>query len=278
MVRVIEGYEPYEFIRFFPWWQDADINGNPPTNLLGKFDALSLIQKPHLATESQLIDYGNGEMVLYRVGSKGEIIEVPKMSNIALFSGDCYLVHYVVTVSFSSNLTNPLILYAVPVMCTYYKPHSLPHSRPKQTAKVQPNQMSRIFCICGRENSVRLKQLYKAKPLLKNMVVVCVRMLCISVFTRIWSHRIFCKSSRVDWLYSKENVSTLIRMAVAVYIPIHICWRWLAMLHIIRRQFKFQAKLLILLHTIVLSFVRLMGIIGFGVVPAQLVRLKSNKS
>lgn len=99
MVRVIEGYEPYEFIRFFPWWQDADINGNPPANRLGKFDALSLIQKPHLATESQLIDYGNGEMVIYRVGTKGEIIEIPKMTNIALFSGDCYLVHYIVTVS-----------------------------------------------------------------------------------------------------------------------------------------------------------------------------------
>lgn len=99
MVRIIDGYEPYEFIRFFPWWQDADINGNPPTNLLGKFDALSLIQKPHLATESQLMDYGNGEIIIYRVGGKGDIIEVPKMNNIALFSGDCYLVHYVITVS-----------------------------------------------------------------------------------------------------------------------------------------------------------------------------------
>lgn len=98
VVRVIEGYEPYEFIRFFPWWQDFDLNGNRPTNLLGKFDALSLIQRPHLAAESQLIDDGHGEMVIYRVGAKGDIVEVPKRSNIALFSGDCYLIHYVLTV------------------------------------------------------------------------------------------------------------------------------------------------------------------------------------
>lgn len=99
VVRVIEGYEPYEFVRFFPWWQDFDINGNRPANLLGKYDALSLIQRPHLAAESQLIDDGHGEMVVYRVGPKGDIIEIPKRNNISLFSGDCYLIHYIVTVS-----------------------------------------------------------------------------------------------------------------------------------------------------------------------------------
>lgn len=99
VVRVIQGYEPYEFIRFFPLWQDVDLNGNRPTmNLLGKFDALSLIQRPHLAAESQLIDDGHGEMIIYRVSAKGEIVEVPKRNNIALFSGDCYLIHYVLTV------------------------------------------------------------------------------------------------------------------------------------------------------------------------------------
>lgn len=94
----MEGYEPYEFVRFFPWWQDFDVNGNRPANLLGKYDALSLIQRPHLAAESQLIDNGQGEMVIYRVGPKGDIIEIPKRNNVALFSGDCYLIHYVVTV------------------------------------------------------------------------------------------------------------------------------------------------------------------------------------
>lgn len=96
---MIEGYEPYEFVRFFPWWQDFDMNGNRPANLLGKYDALSLIQRPHLAAESQLIDDGHGEMVIYRVGAKGDIVEIPKRNNIALFSGDCYLIHYIVTVS-----------------------------------------------------------------------------------------------------------------------------------------------------------------------------------
>lgn len=85
-------------MRFFPWWQDFDVNGNRPANLLGKYDALSLIQRPHLAAESQLIDNGQGEMIIYRVGPKGDIIEIPKRNNVALFSGDCYLIHYVVTV------------------------------------------------------------------------------------------------------------------------------------------------------------------------------------
>lgn len=98
VARVVEGYEPYEFIKFFPWWVDSDINGNRTANLLGKFDALSLIQRPYLAAESQLIDDGQGDLAIYRVGSNGEIIEIPKRNNVALFSGDCYLMHYIVQV------------------------------------------------------------------------------------------------------------------------------------------------------------------------------------
>lgn len=93
------------------------MNGNRPANLLGKYDAMSLIQRPHLAAESQLIDDGHGEMVIYRVGAKGDIIEIPKRNNIALFSGDCYLIHYIVTVSYSlytlSILFNCFVSYFV---------------------------------------------------------------------------------------------------------------------------------------------------------------------
>lgn len=109
VVRVIEGYEPYEFVRFFPWWQDFDMNGNRPANLLGKYDAMSLIQRPHVAAESQLMDDGSGEMIIYRVGPKGDIIEIPKRNNIALFSGDCYLIHYIVTVCLPSNTAFQLL-------------------------------------------------------------------------------------------------------------------------------------------------------------------------
>lgn len=97
---MIDGYEPYEFIRLFPWWHVNDPFSNKQTNQLGKFDALSLIQRPYLAAESQLIDDGHGELTIYRVsGSNGDIVEIPKRKNIALFSGDCYLIHYVVAVS-----------------------------------------------------------------------------------------------------------------------------------------------------------------------------------
>lgn len=99
MIRVVDGYEPYEFIRIFPWWHGTDRFGSKPANLLGKFDALSLIQRPDLASESQLIDDGHGEITIYRITEgNGEIVEVPKRKNIALFSGDCYLIHYVVVV------------------------------------------------------------------------------------------------------------------------------------------------------------------------------------
>lgn len=137
-MRVIEGYEPYEFIRFFPWWQDSDINGNRSINLLGKFDALSLITKPHLAAESQIIDYGNGEVVMYRIGGKGDIVEVPKRSNIALFSGDCYLIHYVVTVCISFFV---FFTFFINLIKFYLKSHPQHCSRLKRMEKLQLNRM-----------------------------------------------------------------------------------------------------------------------------------------
>lgn len=96
---MIDGYEPHEFVRLFPWWNEIDQNGNKTSNLLGKFDAMSLIQRPYVAAESQLIDNGHGELNIYRVSSNGDIVEVPKRKNVALFSGDCYLIHYIVSVS-----------------------------------------------------------------------------------------------------------------------------------------------------------------------------------
>lgn len=78
----------------------VDQNGNKASSLLGKFDAQTLIQIPQLAAESQLIDDGTGDLTIYRVTSNGAIVEIPKKKNVALFSGDCYLLHYIVTVKY----------------------------------------------------------------------------------------------------------------------------------------------------------------------------------
>lgn len=56
------------------------------------------MQRPNLAAESQLIDDGTGDLTIYRVNSNGDIAEIPKRKNVALFSADCYLIHYIVTV------------------------------------------------------------------------------------------------------------------------------------------------------------------------------------
>lgn len=79
-------------------WNESDQNGNKTVNLLGKFDAGTLMHRTHLAAESQLIDDGTGDLTIYRVNSNGDIVEIPKRKNVALFSGDCYLIHYIVTV------------------------------------------------------------------------------------------------------------------------------------------------------------------------------------
>lgn len=99
VIRVIEGNEPQEFVRLFPSWTEMDSNGNKMASLLGKFDAMTLVQRPHLAAESQLLDDGTGDLIIYRVSSNGDLVEIPKRKNVALFSGDCYLLHYIVPVS-----------------------------------------------------------------------------------------------------------------------------------------------------------------------------------
>lgn len=99
VIRVIEGNEPQDFVRLFPAWTETDQNGNKMASLLGKFDAMTLVQRPHLAAESQLLDDGSGDLTIYRVSSNGDIIEIPKRKNVALFSGDCYLLHYILPVN-----------------------------------------------------------------------------------------------------------------------------------------------------------------------------------
>lgn len=147
-------------------------------------------------------------------------------------------------------------------------------SRPKQMAKVQPNQMWRTFFICGQVSNALPKRPYRVKWWLRNMAAIYGRTLCTSESMRTWNRHISCKPSKANWLCSKANASILIRAVAAAFIQIRTYWKSLEMLRIIRRQFRCPAKLSILLPMIVSLFVRLMAVIGFGVVPAQLVGSK----
>lgn len=98
MVRVIDGSEPPEFTRLFTNWIAAESNAVKTASLSEKFDAVILMQRPQLAAEYQLIDDGTGDMSIYRVTNNCDIVEITKRKNISLFSSDCYIIHYILTV------------------------------------------------------------------------------------------------------------------------------------------------------------------------------------
>lgn len=117
MIRIIEGREPIEFTSLFPYWQHPELNGNIPANVVGKFDALTLIQRPRLAFETQLIDDGSGELNVYYISKSGTIVPLKSDDNIAFFSRDCYMLHYYVAVIlllFVLFQFDNLIFYSVP--------------------------------------------------------------------------------------------------------------------------------------------------------------------
>lgn len=103
VVRVIDGSEPPEFTRLFMNWTAAEQGSVKAASLSEKFDALVLMQRPQLAAEYQLIDDGTGDMSIYRVTSNCDIVEISKRKNISLFSSDCYIIHYIVTVRNEHN-------------------------------------------------------------------------------------------------------------------------------------------------------------------------------
>lgn len=109
MVRVIDGFEPSEFTNIFPVWRRQNTNDQTANNkcarILGKFDAHTLFQRPKLAATSQLIDDGTGDLTIYKVNSNN-LLEIPRRKLVALFSGDCFLIHYIVTV-FKEHKNNP---------------------------------------------------------------------------------------------------------------------------------------------------------------------------
>ena len=87
----MDGYEPSDFSALFPQWNDQDFNGNSTKAVLDKFDAITLIQRPKLAAQTQLIDDGSGELKVYRIDFE-DITEIPKRFGTVLYSGNCYII------------------------------------------------------------------------------------------------------------------------------------------------------------------------------------------
>lgn len=98
VVRVIDGFEPIEFILLFPTWIDSENNSSNFSKMLGKLDSLTLMQRPKVAAQTQLIDDGSGEVKIYRINSN-KMVELPKTTAGSFYSGDCFIILYEVTVS-----------------------------------------------------------------------------------------------------------------------------------------------------------------------------------
>lgn len=96
-MKVVQDYEPIEFIRLFPDWIISD--SIKKKNTLSKIDSMILLQRPKLAADTQLIDDGTGEKHIFRI-TDGRYNELMNKKNSIFFSNDCYLVHYITVVSF----------------------------------------------------------------------------------------------------------------------------------------------------------------------------------
>lgn len=90
--RIIDGHEPIDFISLFPEWSENDLTV-AGRHVLEKFDALTLIQRPQLAAQMQLIDDGSGELKVYRIDSE-DITDIPKRIGHVFYSDNCYITHY----------------------------------------------------------------------------------------------------------------------------------------------------------------------------------------
>ncbi|KAB0798553.1 hypothetical protein PPYR_09546 [Photinus pyralis] len=101
VVRVIDGHEPVEFKMLFSNWTNKDEvkNQRIPAVIcvskvaVGKFDAETLVERPALAAESQLIDDGFGTIKMWKI-TKSNTVELPSNRQGTMFSGECYLILY----------------------------------------------------------------------------------------------------------------------------------------------------------------------------------------
>ncbi|KAH8414784.1 hypothetical protein KR215_003987 [Drosophila sulfurigaster] len=99
VVRVLEGQEPVEFKRLFGnWltvWQDSTRGHKPVSTKFGKLDAVLLCELPKMAADTQLVDGGRGERVLYRIFGD-QLVELPATKVTFFTTNASYVVKYTV--------------------------------------------------------------------------------------------------------------------------------------------------------------------------------------
>ncbi|KAH8412783.1 hypothetical protein KR009_005719, partial [Drosophila setifemur] len=97
VVRVLEGHEPVEFKRLFAnWlniWQENSRGHKPVSTKFGKLDAHSLCERPKMAADTQLVDDGRGERVLYRILGD-QVQELPASRTVVFTTNASYVVKY----------------------------------------------------------------------------------------------------------------------------------------------------------------------------------------
>jgi len=59
---------------------------------------MTLLQRPKLAAQLQLIDDASGVVRLYRIESNKNVTELPSKKGVAFYSNDCYIIQYVTPV------------------------------------------------------------------------------------------------------------------------------------------------------------------------------------
>lgn len=82
----------------FPVWCNTPATGNRIKNVLGRIDSKILTERASLAADTQLIDDGTGDVMIYKV-VKSNLVKVPKPHAQCLFSTECYVIHYTLMVS-----------------------------------------------------------------------------------------------------------------------------------------------------------------------------------
>ncbi|KAG5667148.1 hypothetical protein PVAND_015145 [Polypedilum vanderplanki] len=110
VIRIIDGHEPIEFIAMFPQWHDTDHSSSITRHVLEKFDALTLIQRPQVAAQMQLIDDGCGEIKVYRIDSE-DITDIPKRYGQVFYSSNCYIIHYQTHAAAGHSVKNVIYLW-----------------------------------------------------------------------------------------------------------------------------------------------------------------------
>lgn len=93
IIRSMDGYESLDFTNLFTKWGNAK-NTIRNNNVPEQFDAPTIIQRPKLAAQKQLIDDGTGNFEIYKIDNHNNIVKIPKKNANIFFSENCYILHY----------------------------------------------------------------------------------------------------------------------------------------------------------------------------------------